>query len=398
MRRAVTGHLVGMLALTTLVFGVGAVQKAACANEAWVERREGPGFQCYSDVADLRRTEQLLGGRLPYLEPCAPSAPAGSCDEYPVLTMYLMRASAWVAGTGGDPYTRFYWVNAAVLLVCALVTTRQLERLGAATALFAGAPILAVHGTTNWDLVPVALTAVATARFLTGRATAAGAWLGVGAAAKVYPGIASVAFALDRLRSGRRADAARLLVASAIAWLALNLPFALAAPEGWSVFFRSNATRPAEYDTLWRVACELGACAPTGVVVLGSVVLTVAGTWWAWTVRLRHAPSTPGWTIAFPLLVLFVLTSKVWSPQYGLWLLPLFALLAPSFRPWLAWQTGEVLVYLARFAFFEELAAGTASYASFGIAVVLRAGALAWCLVAWARATADRRGPVLSVR
>ena len=42
--------------------------------------------------------------------------------------MYTMRVAAWVGGAG-DPYQRFYWTNAALLLICALITTAFLVRL-----------------------------------------------------------------------------------------------------------------------------------------------------------------------------------------------------------------------------------------------------------------------------
>ena len=49
-----------------------------------------------SDLVHQLGTEQLRGGRLPYLDACAESP--GQCDEYPVLTMWTMRVSAWVSG------------------------------------------------------------------------------------------------------------------------------------------------------------------------------------------------------------------------------------------------------------------------------------------------------------
>ena len=43
------------------------------------------------------------------------------------------------------------------------------------------------------------------------------------------------------------------------------------------------------------------------------------------------------------MLVLFLVTNKVYSPQYGLWLLPWFALaLAADSARWLAFQVADV--------------------------------------------------------
>ena len=66
---------------------VGAVQKAPCAGGDWADGRQYR-LACYTDIVPLFGTEQLAGGRLPYLDACAPSE--SNCDEYPVLTMYFL--------------------------------------------------------------------------------------------------------------------------------------------------------------------------------------------------------------------------------------------------------------------------------------------------------------------
>ena len=374
-----------MLMVTGVVFALGAIQKAPCASRSWVEDREGVSIQCYSDVADLWRNEQLDGGRLPYLDPCEPSALR--CDEYPVVSMYVMRLVGWLVPDAGDQYRWFYWLNAAVLLVAALATTFLLEKLAARTLLFAAAPVLAIYGTMNWDLIPVALSTFALVLLLDRHAAASGALLGLGAAAKIYPALLVVPFGLQAQRRGGRGI--RLAVAAGLAWLALNLPFAVVATEGWSTFFRYNAERPAEYDSLWRVACHLGACVPTPAINVLGLLLTAGLTVWLWRIRISREPATATWALAFPLLVLFVLTNKVWSPQYALWLLPWFALAAPAFKPFLAWQATEVVVYIARFDFFLDLERGAPSYSFLAFAVVLRAAALLWALAMWARANGE---------
>ena len=86
-----------LLCLTgTLVLG--AAQKLPCSagNANWGDGRQYRSY-CYSDIVPLYGTEQLTGGRLPYLDACAPAE--GECDEYPVLTMYFMRVAAWVGGS-----------------------------------------------------------------------------------------------------------------------------------------------------------------------------------------------------------------------------------------------------------------------------------------------------------
>ena len=46
---------------------VGAVQKAPCAGGDWADGRQYR-LACYTDIVPLFGTEQLAGGRLPYLD------------------------------------------------------------------------------------------------------------------------------------------------------------------------------------------------------------------------------------------------------------------------------------------------------------------------------------------
>ena len=81
---------------------------------------------CYTDIVPLLATEQLAGGRLPFLDPCVPLE-GQNCDEYPVLTMYFMRVADWISG---DDYGAFFWVNAALLSACAVVTVAAYDLRG----------------------------------------------------------------------------------------------------------------------------------------------------------------------------------------------------------------------------------------------------------------------------
>jgi uncharacterized membrane protein len=48
----------------------------------------------------------------------------------------------------------------------------------------------------------------------------------------------------------------------------------------------------------------------------------------------------------------FLVTNKVWSPQYSLWLVPLAILAVPRWKLVLAWMTIDALVWLPRMAFY----------------------------------------------
>ena len=251
------GVVLACLAGTLLV---GAIHKAPCASIDWSDGRQYR-LACYTDVVPLFSTEQLSGGRLPFLDPCAPADT--NCDEYPVLTMYVMRVAGWISG---DDPTRFFWVNVVLLAAAAAVTAGALYLLDPRRALwFALAPSLALDAFVNWDLVAVGLAAAGTLAFARRHDRWAGVLLGLGAAAKLFPALLLIPFAAERLRERHPDRAIALWWWAAGAWLVVNVPFALAAPAGWWEFFRFNGGRPADWDSLWSIACRLSACVPTGI-------------------------------------------------------------------------------------------------------------------------------------
>src|SRR3712207_6328969 len=115
-------------------------------------------------------------------------------------------------------------------------------------------PLLFVHAFTNWDLLAVALASLGLWAWARRRPVLAGALLGLGVAAKLYPVLLLGALFLLCLRSGRLRTWLRTAVAAGLAWLAVNVPVAVLAPENWSRFFRLNGERPADPDTLWNIA------------------------------------------------------------------------------------------------------------------------------------------------
>jgi uncharacterized membrane protein len=395
--KAAAGTLAFVLIATAITLTLGALLRAPCAAGDWGDGRQYRRL-CYTDIVPLLSSEHLQGNRLPYLNPCPPSA--GQCDEYPVLTMYFMRVAAWLSG---DRFGSYFWINAFLLAICAMLISLLLVRMVARRALyFALAPTLLIYAYVNWDLWPALLATAATYALLRDREAASGALLGMGAAAKAYPGLLVVPFAADRLhrRDGRPGKERALVVVawSGIAWVVLNLPFALASRSSWWTFFRFNAERPVDWDSLWFVACtrlhHAGSCSwSPRQVNAASLAAFVAVTAVVWGLRAYRDSGFPRWTLGFPILIAFLLTNKVYSPQYGIWLLPWFALALPS--PWLfgLFQAADVAVFVTRFSWFGRLAAETGDPAfagyhgvtlgGFQVALVIRAAILVACLVAW---------------
>ena len=82
-----------VLACVIGTMALGTALKSPCASGSWSDVRQYR-FLCYSDIVPLLATEQLFerGGRLPFLDECE-FREGQNCDEYPVVTMYFIRAA-----------------------------------------------------------------------------------------------------------------------------------------------------------------------------------------------------------------------------------------------------------------------------------------------------------------
>lgn len=342
-----------LLAFTCLTLLFGFAQKAPCATGDWSGSKQYT-HACYSDVIPLWSNERLDSGAVPYRD---------TAVEYPVLTGAFMWATAEL--TRGVHAIADSWSQLAVfgvltsilLALCALFVTastaRTARRRPYDAALFALSPLLVFHAFTNWDLLAMAFTSGAMWAWATRKPVLAGTLIGLGAAAKLYPVFLFVAIVILAYRTRRYAPAAWAIVAGAVAWGAVNIPIALAYNRGWWEFYQFSMDRTAERSTVWAILKTLGDSGagttdsvhwvPPGAAV---ALLLIAALLVVAFLGLR-APVKPRLAqLAFLAVLAFLLTTKVWSPQYSLWLVPLLALARPRWRMALIWQVCEIAVWI----------------------------------------------------
>jgi uncharacterized membrane protein len=273
------------------------------------------------------------------------------------------------------------WLCAMVVATCCYLI------VGRRALYVALAPTLLLSGVLNWDLFAIALSCVAMLYFFTRRDVTSGAFMGLGAAAKFFPALLVIPLIVDRVRSREPDRAIAVGWSAAGAWLVTNLPFAVVGLGSWWEFFRFNSHRTADFDSLWYIVYRrlgVDATAHTSLINMGSAVLFVAGVAGVWVVKARRHPDFPRWTLGFPILVLFLLTNKVYSPQYSLFLLPWFALALPDIGGFVLFELADVLVYVTRFKWFATLdGLPGPSEGTFETMVIFRAVILAACVVLW---------------
>jgi len=336
-----------LLALTFLTCGLGLVQKDWCRDHAWA----APGdytHACYSDIPPLYFGRGLADGDIPYIG----QAPDKQV-EYPVLTGAVMFVTAHLVPSHGTPDDRSRWyfdINALALAVAAgvavVATALVSGRRRWDAAMVAGAPVLALAGTINWDLYAVAFLALGMLAWSRNRPLAAGVMIGLGAAAKFYPLFALGPLLVLCLRAGRMREFWATFVAAACAWAVVDVPVMLADFQGWSKFYRLSETRGAGFSSIWFVLSQQGHPVPENRLnlIAGGLFLALCIGIAVLALAAERRPRLP--QLVFLVVAAFLLTNKVYSPQFVLWLLPLAVLARPRWRDLLIWQAAEVVHFV----------------------------------------------------
>jgi len=350
-RYAVLAGSVAALIIASLLGGaLGSVAKAACRAGAWNVGVEQYQAHCYTDIYPLYFGEGLSAGQVPYI---------GHHVEYPVVMGAVMQAAAWVVKPVTDPAARggeFYDVTVALLAVCLVVGVlataycagRNWRWTGLLVAL---SPGLVLAAFINWDLLAMALTMAALAAWAARRPVVAGLLLGLAVATKFYPVICVVPLFVLCLRAGRLREFWLTAGSAAAAWLAVNLPVLLAAPAGWATFYIFNAKRWVDWGSVWYFF-QAEHWPVLGGLSLATINIASAALFLAACVGVAvlalAAPRRPRLPqLIFLLTAAFLLTNKVWSPQYVVWLVPLVVLARPRLGGYLIWQAAEVAYFYA---------------------------------------------------
>ena len=350
-----------LIALAMVSFTLGFAIKHTCSRHGWGDHYQYTRL-CYSDVYALYFSEKLHEGAVPYLDHPV---------EYPVVIGGVM----WVAGELSDDAADFYAITAIMLLVATVITVALTAKTAGRrrpwdAALVALAPGIVLHGTTNWDMIAVALAAAGMWAWSRRLPALSGIWFGLAIATKMYPGLFLIGLFFLCLRARRLADWFQAAAVSAITVALVYLPVVLTArtfpvsscehdvaitvnQPAWQRFFTLNRCRGADWDSMvfafneiFDTSMAVSTLNKLTAVLVILVVLAVGAI-------VMFAPRRPRVAqVVFLLVAGFLLVNKVNSPQYTVWLIPLAALARPRWGAFMAWQSAEILVLFTRFYYF----------------------------------------------
>ncbi|MGA5041565.1 glycosyltransferase family 87 protein [Streptomyces capoamus] len=355
------------------MFALGLIQKAPCYHSAWFFGASSQyTHACYSDIPHLYQGRGFADHLVPYFDKLP-----GDMDylEYPVLTGVFMEVASWLTPHSGSiqHQEQWYWfVNAGMLMVCAAVIAVCVARTHGRRPwdglLVALAPAFALTATINWDLLAVALTAAAMLMWARGRTVAFGVLLGLATAAKLYPVVLLGPLLVLCWRAGTWRAYFKAVAGAAVAWLVVNLPVMLAHDatgfhirEGWAKFYTFSQERGVDFGSFWLIWAQNSSSPPTTNFVNIAAIVLVVLCFLGIVALTFAAPRRPRFAqLAFLMVAAFVLTNKVYSPQYVLWLVPLAVLARPKWRDFLIWQACQVAYFLGIWMYLAYTTSGDA--------------------------------------
>lgn len=347
---------------------------------------------CYSDIGYLFTTRGMSDGSFAYL-----SQDPSALLEYPLLQSLIATTTGRAAyGLGeGLPVPTvqniYFDLNAALLLLVWLAVVVMVAAMGTSTvhtAALAVSPAVAATALINWDLWPVLTSVAALLAFQRSRWAVGGVLLGLGTALKLWPFVMLGAVIVLALRRRELRPAVMAVVSAVVAWVVVNVPFALWDRQQWSWFWSFSGERGAGFSSIYHVwnvvwAPELGAqplaAESLNVIAYGVFALCCAGVL-VLGLKARREPTLA--ELSLLIVAAFVLTNKVYSPQFVLWLVPLVILAAPRLREYAVWQVIEVVHWIAVFTWLYSMVADQPNAEAMGrfyaAAVVLHILAVVW--------------------
>jgi uncharacterized membrane protein len=348
-----------------------------CQNSGWATPDQYI-HACYSDLPALFEARGLKDNAWPY------SSNENSV-EYPVITGLVMYATSFLANSPIS-YFNINIFFIALLLITTVIIARRIRPEFAYLIPIAPAMIASLY--INWDLWAIATMMLAIYWFDQKKYLISALTLGLSISTKFLPIflLLPIIFILWREKGFRQVI--KYVATVALTWLVINLPFAVTTPVGWWRFYKVNLERGPDWGSIWLALQELGLNL-TNLNYLSILLLLIGiASVTVLLFELRYIPTLA--SVAFLILAAVMIASKVYSPQYVLWLTPLAVIALTNKKDlhafWL-WQATEVIYHLAiwqHLALVSDAKFGLPATA-YAVATLIRIGGTIYLMAVLAR-------------
>ena len=348
---------------------------------------------CYSDLPSLFGERGMADNTWPY-------ASDTNSVEYPVLTGLVMYATSFVAHTPISYFNFNAFLLALLFIGLVFIVYRIKPEF---TYLLPLAPAMIASLYINWDLWAIATMMLAIYWFDRKAYLYSSIAIAVSISTKFLPVFLLLPILFILWRSNQIRELVKYAITTVVIWMAINLPFALTTPTGWWRFYKLNMEREADWGSLWLAFSQLG-LGLANLNYLAILLLLIGLT--SFVIFLFEVKNTPTLaSVAFIVLAIVMIASKVYSPQYVLWLTPLAVIALTNKKDlhafWI-WQIAETLYHVA---IWQHLALFTGAkfglqqggYATITLIRIAATIYLAWTLIKRALAARNTQGSLFDL-
>jgi uncharacterized membrane protein len=282
--------------------------------------------------------------------------------EYPPLLVFSIAATRELASSAAG----FLAVNAIGLSIAGLACLACLIYLapGRRVWLFVLAPASFLYAFQNWDLFAIALGLGGLVAASGRRYRLSGLLLGLGAATKLFPALILPGIYLAVRAEESPKEARRVAASFFLGALIPNLVLYLLSSASWKYFWTFQSARFPNPETSWFMIFRhlegnpfitgwWQRDYPSFTNLVGTLLCIAVGGWLI--VRESRRSSPRPIALSFALIIVFLLFTKVFSPQYMLWLLPFLVLLKVPRAAVIAFIVADVSVFVAINAYYLSI-------------------------------------------
>ena len=333
-----------LLALAVLASLISFAKFSQCEGTNWATPDQYI-HACYSDLPSLFGDRGLNDNKWPY-------ASDTNSVEYPVITGLVMFATAGLVDTAAS----YFNLNALLLALIFIWLVILVSKIKPEFSyLLPVAPAMIASLYINWDLWAIITMMLAIYWFDRKAYLYSSLALGVSIATKFLPVFLLFPIIFILWRHNRIRELVKYIATTTLIWVAINAPFALTTPTGWWRFYKLNIERVADWGSLWLALNQLGVRL-TNLNYLSLLLLLIGLTTIAiFFFQLTYTPTLA--SLAFIVLSVVMIASKVYSPQYVLWLTPLAIIAITTSKDLYAfwmWQSVEVMYHIAVWQYLAQ--------------------------------------------
>jgi uncharacterized membrane protein len=326
-----------LVALAILAALLSVAKFSHCANTGWATPDQYV-HACYSDLPALFEARGLSTNQWPF-------ASDDNSVEYPVITAMVMYITSFAANSP----VSYFNINIFFLILLFIATVILVRKIRPEFAyLVPIAPAMIASLFINWDLWAIATMMLAIYWFDRKQFTYSALLMGVSISTKFLPVFLLIPIVFIFWRENKVKEAIKYIAISFGIWLAINLPFAVTTPTGWWRFYKLNLERGPDWGSFWLALQQLGINL-NNLNYLSILLLLIALTTIAILLfEIKYTPSLA--SVSFFVLASVMLASKVYSPQYVLWLTPLAVIALTNkkdLHAFWVWQATELIYHIA---------------------------------------------------